>query len=165
MLNLLKTTLFLFAVVWAGHANAAETDVLLGVLKKLDGVICSAPKKIQSFYLPKPVLMVDDHRILLESRIESYQNMIADLHDMKCTANRTVLNGQVGKDLGFLLVDEQISVSSRMSTSDRQHSVCTYIFRKDGGDWKITQEHCSSLPDYNITHGEDALYYYHNPVY
>ena len=62
-------------------------------------------------------------------------------------------------------MDELISVSSRHSTDERQHSVCTYVFNKNGSQWKIKQEHCSSLPDYSIVPGDDALYYFHNPVY
>ena len=53
----------------------------------------------------------------------------------------------------------------RHSTDERQHSVCTYVFTKNGSQWKIKQEHCSSLPDYSIVPGDDALYYFHNPVY
>ena len=39
------------------------------------------------------------------------------------------------------------------------------IFSKEKKGWKISLEHCSSLPDYSIRPGEDALYYFHNPVY
>ncbi len=72
----------------------------------------------------------------------------------------------MGKHLGYVLVDELISVTSDMTDTDqRQHSVCSYVFTNEGKDWKISLEHCSSLPDYTIDPGDDALYYFHNPVY
>ncbi len=146
-------------------AQAADTDVLMGVLKKVDNLVCAAPDKIKEFYSPKLVIMFDDRRTLLENRIESYQSMKADLQGMKCEFKRTLLTGHAGPQVGYVLVDELISVRSRMSTDERQHNVCTYVFAKEGAAWKIIHEHCSSLPDYSIAPGEDGLYYYHNPVY
>ena len=65
-----------------------------------------------------------------------------------------------------MLVDEQISViAENVHIDERQHSVCSYMFSKEKDGWKISLEHCSSLPDYSIRPGEDALYYFHNPVY
>ncbi|OGW26933.1 MAG: hypothetical protein A3K09_03320 [Nitrospinae bacterium RIFCSPLOWO2_12_FULL_47_7] len=156
---------FVLFFVSSKLAQAAETDVLVNVLKKVDAQVCVTPAKIKEFYSPKMVIMLDDRRILLEHRIESYQSMIAEYREMKCDFKRTVLSGEVGPQLGDVLMDEQISVKSRMSTDERQHNVCTYAFVKEGAVWKITHEHCSSLPDYSIAPGEDGLYYYHNPVY
>jgi len=157
--------LFAAAVASAESALAAETDVLIDVLKRVDAQVCVAPAKIKEFYGPKMVIMLDDRRILLQHRIELYQGMIAEYRDMKCDFKRTVLAGEVGPRLGYVLVDEQISVKARMSSDERQHNVCSYVFIKEGSSWKITHEHCSSLPDYTIAPGEDGLYYYHNPVY
>lgn len=144
---------------------AGETDVLSDLLKKVDAQVCQSPKKMMDYYAKDTVIIADDKRILPEHRIKGYEVMIAELEEMKCKNTRTVLAGHVGKKVGFLLVDELISVSSRHSTDERQHSVCTYVFTKDGSQWKIKQEHCSSLPDYTIVPGDDALYYFHNPVY
>ena len=80
--------------------------------------------------------------------------------------NRKILASKSGDSLGYMLVDEQISVvAENVHIDERQHSVCSYIFSKEKDGWKIRLEHCSSLPDYSIRPGEDALYYFHNPVY
>lgn len=144
---------------------AAETDALSKLLKKVDSLVCSSPKKITKHYTSDMVIISDDRRVLPEHRIQDYEAMIAQLQDMKCDTKRTILTGTAGDKIGFLLVDEMISVSSRLSTDERQHSVCTYAFTKQQGTWKIKHEHCSSLPDYTIVPGDDALYYFHNPVY
>lgn len=154
-----------FWIVTAGHAVAADTEVLANVLKKVDQVVCTQPRKMLDYYSPDMIIITDDKRVLPENRIKDYEVMISELQGMKCHQDRTVLAGNVGDTVGFLLVDELISVSSRMSTDERQHSVCTYAFTKNNGQWKITHEHCSSLPDYTIVPGDDALYYFHNPVY
>ncbi len=159
------TCLFCLFAISANFAWADEKNDLLNILKKVDAVVCSSPKKISDYYSPKITIISDDHRILLENRIKDYESMISDLENMKCKNERTILAGNVGSNVGFLLVDEMISVSSRLSTDERQHSVCTYGFVKKGGSWKIDHEHCSSLPDYTIVPGDDALYYFHNPVY
>jgi hypothetical protein len=79
---------------------------------------------------------------------------------------RKVLAGKSGDQVGYVLVDEQISVTAEsVHIDERQHSVCSYMFSKEKGGWKVSLEHCSSLPDYTIRPGEDALYYFHNPVY
>ena len=150
----------------AKPVHAAETDLLNDILKKVDGLACTHPDKIPQFYSSKRVLMNDDKRGLLKHRIDGYQQMISEFKDIKCETQRKVLFGNVGKEVGFVLMDEISSVTSRNTdTDDRQHSVCSYVFAKEKGDWKITLEHCSSLPDYSIKPGDDALYYFHNPVY
>ncbi len=156
---------FLIFMILPGAALSAETDGLNAVLDKIDGYICTTPKKMADHFAKGHVLISDDKRQMLASRIESYQHMIGELEEMNCKVDRKVLNSAVNGNIGYMLVDEMISVTSRLSTDDRQHSVCTYVFVKDGGSWKVLQEHCSSLPDYSIVPGDDALYYYHNPVY
>jgi len=169
MLNIVKTVIA-FAVL-AGltlapnSSVAGDMDILADILKQVDQQVCQSPKKIMDYYAKDMVIISDDKRVLPENRIKDYEVMIAELQGMKCINKRIVLSGIVGKNVGYLLVDELISVSSRHSTDERQHSVCTYAFTRDGGQWKIKHEHCSSLPDYSIVPGDDALYYFHNPVY
>ena len=110
--------------------------------------------------------MVDDKRALLKNRIKDFQQMIIDFRDLKCQVQRMVLAGKAGKDVSYVLVDEIISVTSKSNdTDERQHSVCNYTFTRESTDWKISLEHCSSLPDYTINPEDDALYYFHNPIY
>jgi hypothetical protein len=144
---------------------AGEADALTDLLKQIDKQVCTSPKKLMNYYAKDMVIIADDKRILPENRIKDYEVMIAELQGMKCRNKRTVLAGNAGETFGYLLVDELISVTSTASTDERQHSVCTYVFTKNSGQWKIKQEHCSSLPDYSIVPGDDALYYFHNPVY
>ncbi len=169
MLNIVKIlTAFALLMSLAEAPNpslAGETNALTELLKQVDKQVCLSPKKIMGYYTKDTVIISDDKRVLPEHRIKDYEVMIAELQEMKCNNKRTVLAGHAGKNLGYLLVDELISVSSRHSTDERQHSVCTYVFTKNGSQWKIKQEHCSSLPDYSIVPGDDALYYFHNPVY
>jgi len=92
--------------------------------------------------------------------------MMSELVGMNCSMTRKVLSGKQGDQVGYVLVDEQISVTAEnVHIDERQHSVCSYMFFKEKDSWKISLEHCSSLPDYSIRPGEDALYYFHNPVY
>jgi len=169
MLNIVRTMTalaILMSLTLAPNPSlAGDTDALIAILKQVDKQVCQSPKKLTDYYAKDMVIISDDKRVLPEHRIKDYEVMIAELQGMKCNNTRTVLSGTIGKNLGFLLVDELISVTSKHSTDERQHSVCTYVFTKDGRQWKIKQEHCSSLPDYSIVPGDDALYYFHNPVY
>ena len=147
-------------------AGAAETDVFVKVLDSVDKLVCTHPTKIEGFYSSDLVIMIDDKRALLENRIKDYRRMMSELRALKCKFERKILAGNVGDKVGYVLADELISVTSKSSdTDERQHSVCSYMFTKEKGEWKISMEHCSSLPDYTIQPGEDALYYFHNPVY
>lgn len=147
-------------------AAAADADALTKVLTEVDARVCTSPKDIQQFYTKNIVIMFDDRRVMLENRIGDYESMMSDLRGLKCVVERKVLHSGVGDKMGFLAVDETGSVTSESGHIDeRQHSFCTYGFVKEGGGWKIAHEHCSSLPDYTIVPGDDALYYFHNPVY
>lgn len=147
-------------------ALAADTDKFSAILEKIDKLVCTNPEKTTQYYSTKLVIMIDDKRALLENRIKDYRQMMSDLVGMKCSIVRKVLAGKAGDTVGYMLVDEQISVvAENVHIDERQHSVCSYIFSKEKNDWKINLEHCSSLPDYSIRPGEDALYYFHNPVY
>ena len=147
-------------------ALAADSAGFSEVLKKIDKLVCTNPEKISQYYSPELVVIIDDKRALLENRIKDYRQMMSDLVGMKCKIQRQVLANRVGEKIGYILADEQISVTAEnVHIDERQHSVCSYMFSKEKDGWKISLEHCSSLPDYSIRPGEDALYYFHNPVY
>ena len=164
--NFVAILVLVLSLVFGSQALAGETDGLAGILKQLDELTCTQPEKLPQFYAKNLVIMVDDKRALLENRVRDYRQMMSDYRDMKCQTQRQVLSGKVGKEVGYVLVDEIISVTSKSTdTDERQHSVCSYMFIREGSQWKISLEHCSSLPDYSIKPGDDALYYFHNPVY
>jgi hypothetical protein len=147
-------------------ALATDSAGFSEVLKKIDKLVCTNPEKISQYYSPELVVIIDDKRALLENRIKDYRQMMSDLVGMKCKIQRQVLANRVGEKIGYILADEQISVTAEnVHIDERQHSVCSYMFSKEKDGWKISLEHCSSLPDYSIRPGEDALYYFHNPVY
>ncbi len=155
-----------FSLVFSSQVLAAETDSLADILKKLDALTCTQPEKLPQFYAKNLVIMVDDKRAFLENWVKDYRQMMSDLRDIKCKTQRQILSGKVGKEVSYVLVDEIISITSKSNdTDERQHSVCNYVFIKEGVQWKINLEHCSSLPDYSINPGDDALYYFHNPIY
>ena len=157
---------FIISLVISNNALATDMDVYANILKKLDGIACTQPEKLPDFYGKDLVILVDDKRALLENRVKDYRQMMADFRDLKCQVQRQVLSGHAGNKVGYILVDEIISINSKSVDNDeRQHSVCNYSFVKEGSSWKITLEHCSSLPDYSINPGDDALYYFHNPIY
>jgi hypothetical protein len=169
--DLMKKILVLLTVVlFSGAmavtpATAADTSVFTNILESMDQTICSSPKKLLPFYKKDAVLMSDETRINLEEQIEDYERMIAEFEEMKCVTTRTTLGGKIGEKVGYLIVDEIVNVSSRLSTDDRQHSFCNYVFEKEGTRWKVALQQCASLPDYTIDPNDDALYYFHNPVY
>jgi hypothetical protein len=168
MVNILLIVLTFVCVSGAHAGNLPSMKVFTDKLLQLDGLVCKDPEKIKDFYLPDKtlVLMVDDKRTLLSNRIAQYNQMKSELRGLKCNSQRKLLTGSMGDSVGYVLVDEISSiVSSSTDTDERQHSVCTYAFNKVDKKWKIALEHCSSLPDYSIRPGDDALYYFHNPVY
>ena len=147
-------------------ALAADVSEFSEVLEKIDKLVCTNPEKIDQYYSSELVIIIDDKRALLENRIKDYRQMMSELVKMKCEIKRKVLVDKSGEKIGYILADEQISVTAEnVHIDERQHSVCSYMFSKEKDGWKVSLEHCSSLPDYAIRPGEDALYYFHNPVY
>ena len=145
---------------------AVDADGFSEILKKIDKLVCTNPEKISQYHSSELVVMIDDKRALLKNRVKDHRQMMSELVGMKCRMKRKVLAGKKGDQVGYVLVDEQISVTAEnVHIDERQHSVCSYMFSKEKDGWKISLEHCSSLPDYSIRPGEDALYYFHNPVY
>ena len=68
--------------------------------------------------------MIDDKRALLENRIKDYRQMMSDLVGMKCSMERKVLAGSAGDKVGYLLVDELISVISKERAYRRTATQC-----------------------------------------
>jgi hypothetical protein len=160
------TTWMITGFIITAPAVAADADEFSEILKKIDKLVCTNPEKISQYYSSELVIMIDDKRALLENRIKDYRQMMSELLKMKCEIKRKVLAGKSGKKVGYILADEQISVTAEnVHIDERQHSVCSYMFSREKDGWKVSLEHCSSLPDYSIRPGEDALYYFHNPVY
>ena len=163
---ILTGLVFILSLVISNNAFAADTDVFADTLKKIDNLVCTQPEKLPGFYGQGLVIMEDDKRALLSNRVKDYRQMIADFRDINCRVQRQILSGHVGSKIGYVLADEINSITSKSNdTDERQHSVCSYSFVKEGSKWKITLEHCSSLPDYSINPEDDALYYFHNPIY
>jgi len=153
-------------VLTSSPAFSADTDALTNILKKIDGIVCKSPENLPQYYAAEHVILQDDKRALLKHRIEDYRQMLSDFREMKCVNTRKIFTGEVGDKVGYLVSDELISITSKSNDNDeRQHSICNYVFTKENGAWKVALEHCSSLPDYAIRPGEDAHYYYHNPIY
>ena len=164
--NFVTGLILILSLVFSSQALAADTDGLAGILKKIDKLACTKPEKLPQYYAKDLVIIVDDKRALLENRVKDYQQMLSDFREMQCQTQRQVLAGHVGKDVSYLLADEIISITSKSNdTDERQHNVCSYSFTREGTDWKVALEHCSSLPDYSIGPKDDALYYFHNPIY
>ena len=164
--NFVTRIVLAMSLAFSSQVFAADTDGLANILKKMDKLACTQPQKLTQFFSKDLIIMVDDKRALLENRIKDYQQMLTDFRDLDCQTQRQVLAGKVGKDISYLLVDEIISITSKSNdTDERQHSVCSYMYTREGTNWKVSLEHCSSLPDYSINPGDDALYYFHNPVY
>jgi len=167
--NLYKVILSTFMFLLFAGANQALADgveTFTDILNKVDTLNCSQPEKIVDHYGKKLVILSDDKRALLENRVTGYRQMMSDFRQMECRTQRQVLAGNIGKEVGYVLVDEISSITSKSTdTDERQHSVCNYVFNKEDGSWKIVLEQCTSLPDYSIRPGDDALYYFHNPVY
>ena len=164
--NFVTGIILAMSLAFNSQVFAADTDGLANILKKMDKLACTQPQKLPQFFSKDLTIMVDDKRALLENRIKDYQQMLTDFRDLDCQTQRQVLAGKVGKDISYLLVDEIISITSKSNdTDERQHSVCSYMYTREGTNWKVSLEHCSSLPDYSINPGDDALYYFHNPVY
>jgi hypothetical protein len=164
--KIVLSTFMILLFAGANQALADETDTFTDILKKVDSLNCSQPEKIADHYDSKLVILSDDKRALLENRIKGYRQMMSEFREMECRTQRQVLAGNKGKEVGYVLVDEISSITSKSTdTDERQHSVCNYVFNKTGGSWKIALEQCTSLPDYSIRPGDDALYYFHNPVY
>jgi hypothetical protein len=164
--SLTLTSWMILSSVMASSAFATDTDKLSDVLRKVDQLVCTQPEKIGSFYSSKLVIMIDDKRALLKNLIRSYRQMMSERKGIKCTTKRKVLAGQVGDKVGYVLVDELHSVTAEnVHTDERHHGVCSYVFTREKDAWKISLEQCTSLPDYSIQPGDDALYYFHNPVY
>ncbi|MCH2391007.1 MAG: hypothetical protein MK238_00585 [Nitrospinales bacterium] len=160
------TSWMISGFITTSPALAVDAGEFSEVLKKIDKLVCANPEKISQYYGSELVIMIDDKRTSLENRIKDYRQMMSEYVGMKCSMTRKVLSGRKGEQVGYVLVDEQISVTAEsVHIDERQHSVCSYMFSKEKDNWKISLEHCSSLPDYTIRPGEDALYYFHNPVY
>ena len=123
---------FIISLVISNNALATDVDVYANILKKLDGIACTQPEKLPDFYGKDLVILVDDKRALLENRVKDYRQMMADFRGLKCQVQRQVLSGHAGNKVGYILVDEIISITSKSVDNDeRQHSVCNYSFIKE----------------------------------
>ena len=112
-------------------ALAADVDKFSVILEKMDKLVCTNPEQVSQYYSPELVIMIDDKRALLKNRIKDYRQMMSELVEMKCRMKRKVLASNKGDRVGYILADEQISVTAEnVHIDERQHSVCSYMFSK-----------------------------------
>ena len=93
-------------------ALAVDAGEFSEVLEKIDKLVCTNPEEIGQYYSSELVIMIDDKRALLENRIKDYRQMISELVKMKCEIKRKILANKGGEKVGYILADEQISVTA-----------------------------------------------------
>ena len=116
--SILTGLVFFFSLVISNNAFSADTDLFAKILEKIDGINCTQPEKLPNFYGKNLVILQDDKRLLLENRIKAYRQMMSDFRGINCQVQRQVLAGHVGTKVGYVLVDEIISVTSKSVDND-----------------------------------------------
>ena len=128
------------------RAEERDDKPFLKILNSAYQVSCQDVEALRNFYFKDAEIIHNGRQITLEETIKELEKSVSSMKDLSCHYQPKVRARRHGKKMTYLVVRETIRLSAPEMDEILVQQICTYIFRKNGSDWKITHDHCSSVP-------------------
>ena len=145
--------LLLFHSYTASEVHPSETDTekkFLAILSGAYRVSCNSVESLRDYYLSDAEIIHDGRQMALDEIIKELKESAASLSGLVCTYEPKVRSIRVSEDFVYLVVRETIRLSAREMGDQEIQQLCTYIFMRMGSVWKISHDHCSSIPGLTV---------------
>ena len=125
----------------------AEKDA--GLVKILEGAYqasCDDVSRLHDYYRADASIIHDGRLTTLDETIKEIQESIRPLQNLHCTYQPRVRTSRISGEMAYLVVRESIRLSAGAMEPQEIEQICNYVFLKDGSQWKIAVDHCSTVP-------------------
>jgi ketosteroid isomerase-like protein len=153
--GMVGTVLAVLFLVGLGALRATEPAVgqdepFLKILEGSYDVSCKNVEALRGYYLEDAEIINNGRQVTLEDTIKELKQSLSSLKSLECSYEPTVRARRISKDMAYLVVREIIRLSSEEAGEQQIDQLCTYVFMKTEVGWKISHDHCSSVPGLSI---------------
>lgn len=120
-------------------------EIFLNVLKAAYDASCNDVDRLRDYYRADAEIIHDGRQSTTEETIKDLEGSLASTPNLTCSYQPRVRSLRVSGDLAYLVVRETIRISSQETGSRDLQQICSYVFLREGGRWKIAVDHCSSV--------------------
>lgn len=130
----------------AAGQTVEKEEVFINVLKGAYQASCDDIDRLRDYYLSDAEIVHDGHQTTLTETINELKRSLGPFKDLTCVYQPKVRASRIRAEIAYLVVRETIRISSPTLGEEESRQVCTYIFLKEGSQWKIAHDHCSTIP-------------------
>ena len=153
LLKILQGIIILMAcwVMGEGALQAAEsnTEKDAAFVKILEGAYrasCDDVDRLRDYYRADAQIIHDGRLTTLDETIKEIKESIRPLQDLHCSYQPRLRSSRISGEMAYVIVHESIRLSAGTVEPQQIEQICNYVFLKEGSQWKIAVDHCSSIP-------------------
>ena len=143
--------------LWVSHTPlhalqpvADENKVFLTILNNAYQASCNNIELLRRYYLSDAEIINDGRQLTLDEIIKELKQSTASLTGLICTYEPKVRASRKTAQLAYIVVRETIRLSAHEMEEQEIQQLCTYVFSKTESGWKISHDHCSSVPGLTV---------------
>jgi len=130
----------------AADSNAEKDAAFVKILEGAYQASCDDVDRLHDYYRSDAQIIHDGRVTTLDETIKEIKESIRPLQNLHCSYQPRVRSSRISGDMGYLVVHESIRLSAGTVEPQQIEQICNYVFLKEGSQWKIAVDHCSTIP-------------------
>ncbi|HTN44679.1 MAG TPA: nuclear transport factor 2 family protein [Nitrospiria bacterium] len=134
----------------AAESNAEKDTAFVKILEGAYQASCDDVDRLHDYYRSDAQIIHDGRVTTLDETIKEIKESIRPLQNLHCSYQPRVRGSRISGDMGYLVVHESIRLSAGSVEPQQIEQICNYVFLKEGSQWKIAVDHCSTIPGESV---------------
>jgi len=130
----------------AAESNTEKDAPFVKILEGAYQASCDDVDRLHDYYRADAQIIHDGRLTTLDETIKEIKESIRPLQGLHCSYQPRVRSSRVGGEMAYVIVHESIRLSAGTVEPQQIEQICNYVFLKEGSQWKIAVDHCSSIP-------------------
>lgn len=132
------------------RAEEKKDEPFLKILRMAYQVSCRDVESLKDYYFQDAEIIHNGRQVTLDETIKELEQSLSSMTELNCHYQPKVRASRHGEKMTYLVVRETIRFSAHEMDSVLLQQICTYVFLKQQSDWKISHDHCSSVPGMTV---------------
>ncbi|HUK55728.1 MAG TPA: nuclear transport factor 2 family protein [Nitrospiria bacterium] len=130
----------------AADPDASKDAAFVKILEGAYQASCDNVDRLHDYYRADAQIIHDGRLTTLDETIKEIKESIQPLQDLHCSYQPRVRGSRISGDMAYLVVHESIRLKAGSVEPEEIEQICNYVFLKEGSQWKIAVDHCSTIP-------------------
>ncbi|MBI3597494.1 MAG: nuclear transport factor 2 family protein [Nitrospirae bacterium] len=130
----------------AAESDAPKDATFVKILEGAYHASCDDVDRLRDYYRADAQIIHDGRLTTLNETIKEIKESIRPLQGLHCSYQPRVRGTRISGEMAYLIVHESIRLSAGAVEPQQIEQICNYVFLKEGSQWKIAVDHCSTIP-------------------